>query len=312
MPAQLTLPVIPRDVFDHSILSTFSACPRKALYSYELNRSGNGDNPNTRFGSAYHRARYTYEKLYIQLTASGRSLDDEKVREGILTLGLAAALKDWTDPDTDDKFGYLDRKRLVESCELGFQQFLLEKSQGAYEVIAVEVPFTLKLPSGASFGGKIDRIDRWNGKLWVRDYKTTSRAKSRKNKSDPIRPQYPYEPLHSFSGYTWAAEKLSGQPIEGVLVDGLYNTKENGPELFNVISSRSELDIEDFIEWAEGEIASYKEAQQAQTWIKRTNSCNMYSGCFYREACLQSSWGRIEGWLEDHTVEYIWNFEEED
>lgn len=308
MKPPVSLPVVQREVFDHSILSTHCACPRKAFYSYVLDRSGNGNNPHTRFGTAYHKYRYYLEKQYL----AAPSLDSDKLHD-MHVAAAKYALNGWVNPPLDHKAAHLDAGRLYDSFNLGFDQFCHEKERGVINVIQVEVPFDLQLPSGKRYGGVIDRIEEENGLLWIRDYKTMSRAKARKSKGDPLVPMYPYKPHHQFTGYVWGGQILSGREIQGVKVDGLYNTEKQGPELLIDIQTRTQFDIDQFIDWAEEELKLWEEHYETMKWPMRTTACNNYGGCFYRGACSEKdSWWGIEGWLEDKTEHYHWNFQEGD
>jgi hypothetical protein len=40
----------------------------------------------------------------------------------------------------------------------------------------------------------------------------------------------------------------------------------------------------------------------------RTNSCDAYGGCYFRDACQKEYQPQVEAWLEFNTQESVWDF----
>lgn len=297
MPTEL--PTVKREGLDFSILSSYGRCPRLAFYNYVLCRAADVENYPISFGVAYHTFRETLDSLYQQwIIQDGEEFEDLVVQERIWTVAYAVASKDWQDPPIEHKKGYLDLSRLRETCRLSFLNWVEERQRNAIVVVASEVAFDLKLPSGRRFFGRIDRVQRWNNRLWIRDYKTVG------YRQDWSRA---YNPNHQFTGYTWAGEQLSGERIDGVIVDVVYNVKTKGPEFHPTLANRTADDIRQWLQWIEWEYDNWERSMETGNWPMRTNGCNDYGGCFFRDCCSQGNWAAIERWLEDRTVFSVWD-----
>ena len=293
----LTLPVHGRRGLDNSILSTHGRCPRLDLFNYHLCRSHRVRNYPIEYGVAYHAFRETLELLYIKwVVEDGQTLD--VAMPGLYTSAFAVATKTWEDPPLEHKKGYLDLGRLRKACEESFRTWVDEKKQGFYKIVGTETAFELPLPSGRLFTGRLDQILEWNGRLWIRDFKTVGRKDNWKLR---------YNPDHQFTGYVWAASQLSGRPIDGVIVDIVYNIKTKGPEFHPTLASRTQDDIDNWIEWVEYEYDNRERCIETGVWPMRTSSCNNYAGCYFRECCSLGSWRAMEEWLLERTIWSVWD-----
>lgn len=326
--SSLSLPILAREAIDNSIGSTINRCPRLAFYNYALNRSPVKRDYPISFGSAYHVFREELEKLY---RADSSKLDELR-RLTLFESAFAIATKGWEDPPVEHKKSYLDKTRLRETCLAVFEDsWVPEKENGYYKVISTEAPFQLELPevwrcsqwtkcdykwrtihdhSGRAcpkcgaplerrrFLGRIDQVIEWNGRLWMRDFKTTGRKVDFNKK---------YNPDHQFTGYTWAAQKLSGRAVDGAIIDIAYNTKTKGPEFYPTIASRSSGDIEHWLEWIHDTFDEWEARIRSGIWPMNTMACDMYGECTFRRACASGSWVAIEEELKAHTVHSVWD-----
>lgn len=296
---RMTLPVFDRSHLDNSILEQVGRCPRLAMYNYWYCRASRGtQNYPINFGVAYHDFRDTLEKLYGKWVVEEGALLDV-VKPILYTTALSKATSDWVDPPLEHRKGYLDLGRLRKSTDEAFDSWCREKQLGYYKIIASETPFSLPLPSGRQFAGRLDQILEWNGQLWIRDFKTVGRKEDWKEK---------FNPAHQFSGYVWAAEQLSGRRIAGVIVDVVYNIKTKGPEFHPTLANRSSSDIASWLEWVEFEYDNWERYIEKDVWPMRTSACGDYGGCFFRGACNSgSNWNSIERWLTDKTIYSVWD-----
>ncbi|GAH70638.1 unnamed protein product, partial [marine sediment metagenome] len=193
------------------------------------------------------------------------------------------------------------KSRLLSTCQGAFENWLHEKLEGIIRVIPpVEQSFDLQLPSGRRYGGRFDQIVDWNGKLWVRDFKTTSMMGAGFGKR--------FDPNNQLTGYVWAASQLSGRRVEGVMIEVVYNTKTRGPEYHPFLSTRTRNQVDEWVVGIEHELSVIDGYFQNEIFPKRTSSCNDFAGCFFRDACRKDSWYTRQLWLEESTIESVWDF----
>lgn len=282
-----------RESYDNSVIETHARCPRKAFYNYFLNRGHTGVSYPLLFGTAYHKYR---EVMLSNLIANDYEWDN-----AFALAGYEAALEIYhEDPPLEHKRAWQTQQRLAATMDLGTQHFLTELRLGARKTLMAEQPFTLSLPSGRLFGGRMDELLEWNGKLWIRDYKTTSRMGSTYGEA--------FDPNNQITGYVWAARQLSGRPVSGVIVQTVYNTKNNGPEIHEHLVTRSQGIIDQWVETIEAELDEIERHLESDTWPMRTLACTDFGGCMFREACQQDHWTAIEQWLQNHTIESVWDY----
>lgn len=146
------------------------------------------------------------------------------------------------DPDIDNagKFSYLTRLRLIESCKAAYEHVQAERNLGRIKVIAVEQPFNIEMPDGSFIGGRADQIVSWNGRLYGRDFKTTSKQQMFFERE--------LDPNDQAMRYIYGESKLHGQPVQGIIFEAILNTATTGPKIFSVISSRNKMQIDKWVE----------------------------------------------------------------
>lgn len=263
-------------VQDHSALSQAHRCKRKYFLRIVLGFVERVSPQYFGFGSCYHKFREILEKQYqgsapyeptdavgvklrLQDWVTVRNTEFFHLR--LFSVALQAARDLWKkkkmrDPPPDDKWSFLTEKRLIESCATAFKHWQREKVQGRVEVIAVEQNFVVPLPNGTKVAGKADQIVRWNGKLWGRDFKTSSKEQGAYFTRT-------LDPNDQFTRYTWAESELSGahfhadgkidgNPINGQIIEVLYNAKptkkeQKGPSIHTHLATRSATQLAAFV-----------------------------------------------------------------
>ena len=290
---KVQLPVVYPEAYDNSLISSHGRCPRMSFYKSWLGRAPTWKNYALKWGGAYHLFREALEGMYM---ARGEVVHPYDYAEAI-----SLALESWGDPPpVGHKRDWMTNERFIKTLELSYTRWEMEKRSGKRRVLMSEQPFTLELPSGKVFGGIIDQVVEWRGKLWIRDFKTTSRM------------GYSYaqgfDPSHQMSGYVHAAQRLSGRPVEGVIIETVYNNKSKGPEIYEHLSTRSEGNLEMWQASIESEIRNINRHEEEGFFPMRTEACNDYGGCFFREACQKEYWTSTESWLLDNTTEDRWDF----
>jgi len=264
------------------------------FYNYILNRASPGENYPIGFGVAYH----TYREVLEQALLTERRIDHEAA--------LAAALKDFDEPPEEHRYSYLNAGRLRLTCEVAFEIWKREKAAKRVVVLEAEQSFDLILPSGRRFGGRFDQVVEWNKKLWVRDFKTTSRKL--KNWSELFAVD------HQPTGYTWAANILSGRPIQGAIIELVHNTKTINANFDQAPITRSPGQITQWLSSLERELDDIErnvalvEDLGYLAFPQRSDSCKDFGGCFWLDACSKDGAYMIDRWIENETVYSEWDF----
>lgn len=330
---KIKLPIFPpSEVLDNSQLTEYARCPRRGLYRYGMRRAFGGKSWSIQFGLAYHKYRETVEVLMVE--------EESDLTNEIHVKGIGAATEGWEDPPVEHKFGYLNLNRLMKTLVKAKARIINEKRDGKIVVTRTEDSFDLELPflycedcgyttldlkstscsqcrvlketiklKRARVGGRVDQFITFvslNNARMIRDFKSTSR----------MGPTYSlkFDPNSQFQGYTWSGEELSGQEFDGALIETVYNTKNEGPEIF-----------QHYVQFSRGQQQSWLASVMIENqlirsmWARvdelgylafpqRTNACGDFGGCGYREACLASSGWEIEQWMENYTMYSHWDF----
>ena len=292
---KINLPIMHRQDFDHSMLETHDECPRKFAYKYVYNRATSGVSYPIVNGNIYH---YMMEGLNKHLVDNHGKVPDDETAQKIMAKGIE---KYWPgDPSPGHYYEWMTLVRVVKTLEAGFQFFKREQLVSRREVIRAEEPFLLYLPNKRTYGGRIDNILLWNRKLWMKDYKTTSKM----GKTYPDK----FDPANQFTGYIWASGELTGRRPAGAIIQSIYNTKNQGPQIVEHITQRSEGQINRFLESTMQKIEDIDRHYDKNTWPMNTNACQNWGGCPYRQACKKDSDEEIEEWLTNNTQFIVWDF----
>jgi hypothetical protein len=264
---------------DHSAMKEFKLCPRKYFYRIVLGRVNKIQERShiLDFGTAYHKFREILDRDHLEWT---QSVDPNKkpFDWGATFYKAMHAVKTSYKPDLtraskDDQVIY-SLERLMECCFVAFEYVKKEKNEGKFEVIAVEQPFNVNLPDDSSTGGRADCIVRWGGKLWDRDYKTTSKQAAWFMRG--------VDPNDQPTRYIYGISVLHGAPIGGAIFELMLNIKGKKPEIAPQIVTRSRYQLE---QWERDQmmdnrvLAMYREEDH---WPMHENNCNW---CDYQRVC---------------------------
>ncbi len=298
----LSYPIERAGVSDFSTMSTYQRCGLKGFMQYSINRSPCGVNFPIQFGVAYHKFREILEISYKK--APPENLGDREWQQKIYTVAWRIASLSFVDPPHDHKKAYLTTARLESACSQAFDIWLNEKASNRYEILFSEQSFDLELPSGRRFGGRFDQILEWNGNLWVRDFKTTSRMGKTYSQT--------FDPHNQMTGYVWAAQILSGRRVEGVIADVVYNTKNQGPTFHEFLATRNTGHIERWVQTVDFELGEIDRMHEEMCFPMRTGACHDFGGCYFRDCCKKTGWYMMEKWLASNTDESHWDFSNPD
>lgn len=273
-------------ILDHTAMITAKNCLRKYFYQIVLGRV-----PNEKFivftwGNSYHKFRETLERAYGFGDNKPKEWDGEKAMNAMLAatnVGLNFWKQHGKDQGPEDKFSWMTGARLMQSFKAAFKHWEIEKKRNAIEVIAIEQPFNVQLSDESHRSGRADQIVRWAGKLWGRDFKTTSK--------DSAFYQRQLDPNEQFTGYTFAESLLSGEPVSGQIIELLFNakptkTKENGPEIISLVANRTKYQLEmwekDHIFWN----SVISKAREEDHYPMSEVACSF---CPYHQVCKQGN-----------------------
>jgi hypothetical protein len=228
---------------------------------------------------------------------------------GDFKIAFAKAFVHLKTPTPDDKFAHLDVARFSQTCKLLYEFWQKEDSNPMVEIVGIEQPFNITLPDGQQIGGRFDLLFTRNGRLLVRDWKTTTKQAAWFIPS--------LNPNDQPTRYTYAASKLAGWSIEHPLkgkVDGvefvvIENQKPNKsnnhpPKLVTTLVSKSHHDL---IEWENDQMQTHKLMELCRTldvWPKHENNC---SWCDYASVCRQSAPGSMEWELKTNFLTDFWD-----
>lgn len=249
---------------DSTSMKILMECRRKYFYRIVLGRTVriNKNQVILDFGSAYHKFREILElKGYA-----------DAVRY-IMSVTLPI-------PPKGSKWEYLTDLRLIQSCEVAYHWWLNEKKSNRIEVIAVEQPFNVSIGDGIFISGRADQIVRWNGKLWGRDFKTTSKDKGRFAQE--------FNPNDQATRYIVGESLLHGQSVQGIIFEAMYNTKTVKPNMFVELASRVKYGLDNWDKEQKINNRMLKVLREEDTWPMDTfkNNCTF---CEYHQVCQKTS-----------------------
>lgn len=291
-------------ILDHTAMIAAKRCLRYYFYRIVLGRAPREDAPYFAWGSAYHKYREMLEKGYGINGDKPKLFDESKAQESYV-LAAQAGLDYWKkhgrDQELGSKFEFMTTERLLKSFMKAYDYWAREKKQGKIEVIAIEQTFNVELPDGSHRSGRADQIVRWNGKLWGRDFKTTSKDTAFYERS--------IDPNEQFTGYTYAEGKLCGEPIQGQIIELLFNGKPTksdpkGPEIVEKVASRTPYQL---AAW-EREHIFYKgiidKARETDIWPMQEVTCPF---CPFHSVCKQGSEAGMMYQLESQYTVKPWD-----
>lgn len=284
--------------YDHQVTGTFGECERMAYWQHILGRkSTSQDRTALNWGSTMHACADLWST----------TKDPAQVN---------AFIESSLDENNEDRYGRT-KGRMFEAF-LKYAQF---QASNPLEVLRTEQPTLLTCDSGdacpyfpeggcgLTYGGRIDKIIRWQGMVGPLDLKTTVM-----NDKDPVTE---YRPSHQFMGYVWVVAHLMKDHCWGIIVDRIVTNKSN------ILINRFPVSFtrDNIREWVQNEKAmhgrihylfeNYPEDETA--WIQNYARCANPWPCAYRDACLSSRDGDFRyKWLAQHTEEWRWDFRDPD
>lgn len=289
-------------ILDHTAVIQAKACLRKYFFNIVLGMNPRGPSAiYFSFGSAYHKFREVLELGFMDMKEPYNNTDPSRYAE-LFKTALTAAVAYYDEatggkpPELGSKFDFQTRERLMQSCMQAYRFWQKEKSLGKIQVLAVEQPFNVELANGESTSGRFDQIVRWNGKIWGRDWKTSSKEGMFYSRG--------LDPNDQFTRYTFAEQELAGQRVEGQIIEVLYNSKKKGPEITQYLSTRTQWQLDD---WKRDELfmrETISRARASDTWPKQEHSCGF---CQFHSVCKMGSEASQRAKLKAEFTQRAWN-----
>ena len=161
------------------------------------------------------------------------------------------------------------------------------------EVLESEVSHH-KVIDSVDYYGRIDKIIRWGGGIYVMEHKTTSKL------GFTFCQQFALD--HQVDGYDWLCKDKMGE-CAGVLIDAVLIAKTK----FNCmrdIATRTEDDRKEFEAELVDIAANIRWANENHSYPKNKKLCRYYGECPYRDLCLYHGDERI---VESRYKKSVWN-----
>jgi len=266
---------------DSTAVTTYMQCPRKYFYRMVLGYSADVQMPYFAFGSAYHLFREVLERAYMADPLESNWTDYILAALDAASKYCDKHLKPVDDPK--NKWAFMTKDRLIKSCVFAANHWKAEKKSGRITVLSIEQPFQIALPDGRIIAGRADQVINLSGKIWGRDFKTSSTQGNYYVNS--------LNPNDQFTRYTYAENKLVGwdesdindrPKVEGQMIEVLFNAKTVGPTLETYPAQRTRSEL---LMWLKEQEVWHKQMQinrDTDVWPMNTKSCTF---CEFRKVC---------------------------
>lgn len=272
------LPIVEPKIFDSTAVTLFKECPRKYMYRMKYGYAERTTYPYFAFGTAYHKFRETLEAGFREIFPDPHAITLQSDLDQFLQPAIIRAVEHWTvnamQAEIDTKWDFLTTERLLKSCTIAFIHWKKEKHSKRIIVLATEQSFLIELEDGTTTGGRADQIVRDNGRVWGRDFKTSSI-------SGPF-----YErtlvPNDQFTRYTHAESTLSGEQVQGQIVEVLFNSKKEGPKIIPLRTSRTKYEIDTWVREQKHWLSLMKISRESGIYPMNEKACRF---CKYHSIC---------------------------
>lgn len=295
-----TLPRFLPTTYDHTAFKYFKECHRKFFYRIVLGRTAKMSKYQTifDFGKIYHKFR---EVLELEHMAG-------KTNEQAFAVAMLEAFKlDFT--PGEGKYEFYNRALIVETCKAGYEHWLNEKKLGIIKVLAVEQPINVELGNGIFISGRADQIISWRGKIWGRDFKTTSKMQQYFDAT--------LDPNDQPTRYIFMESKLhfgdsaieNGKKVEGVIFEVVQNTKTTKPKIYNTPITKTTAQLQ---QWRKEQLFLHKLLDiciEEDIWAMHETNCTF---CDYHKVCKQPSFASMENMLKNDFLLSPWDHEKVD
>ncbi len=214
-------------LYDNTRLKDHRICPRFFYFRHRLHLTTEVAKPALAFGLGWHAAMdRVWDGVRSQL--ENKTIVENAMR-AFLHEWVKAGFPDW-DAMTDDDFKML-APRTPDTAYDMINHYLAHRRDSfleGIEVLDIERPFAVPLfpdDPDVFYVGRLDKVFRWNGRIWVGEHKTTSLYK----RDGGFRHAWieQFQLSSQVDGYIHAVKMIYGETAAGVMIDGaLVHRKE--------------------------------------------------------------------------------------
>lgn len=224
---------------DSTAMKIFKRCDRKYFYRIVLGRTpkNNYNQVVLDAGSIYHKFRELLEH-YWNLGKDPNECLSFAAKDA-LSLPFKPA------PDKS-KWIYVDHVLLMKAFKEAFFLWEKQKTQGAIKVVGSEMPWNVQMPDGTIIGGRNDQLWKWNGLLWICDFKFSSKNKEKYDKE--------VEPNDQATRYIYGATKLHGGDVQGIIFEVLHHEKNKESNKVEIFQSTTQRTSSQLKQWEKEQI----------------------------------------------------------
>jgi PD-(D/E)XK nuclease superfamily len=257
--------------WDATALAAFRECEKKYEYSILRGLRSKDESVHLTFGKFYTEALESY---YYRVTVGD---SHESALADVVLLTLVKSKEWYSDHPSKNRFC------LVRTIIFYLEEFEHDPAETVIlstGVPAVEVPFSFRLNDRIVLTGRLDRIVRLNGEVFISDHKTTGTSPG---------PHYfaQWSPNPQMSLYSIAGQIILGSPIAGVILN-VAHVGAGFSRFHRGMIYRSKEQNEEWLEDLEYWLDAATRAVQRKHWKMNDTSCHKYSGCQFRGLCSRA------------------------
>lgn len=257
---------------DNSKLETFCKCPRAYYFKAICKRESNTFRAGLEFGSIIHKC------LDIHYRGIGdiKALQTKTLEDFYVTARFA--------PDDYRNLNYATELINLYTTKYQYEPFTITSPAESNIEFGFSIPIG---PDGDLWSGRVDlSVTYPDDRLWTLDHKTSSIGGS----------TFFNEYLNNTPqpGYVWAAQKLTGRPHSGFIINAIFNRAPSKTgkgitferQMFNLEQDPTWAEV-----WEENTVQIIRQIKSAELngfYPQFRNSCmGRYGSCEYLEVCQQ-------------------------
>lgn len=150
------------------------------------------------------------------------------------------------------------------------------------------------------YGGIFDGLVEFSGSYYILEHKTASQMGKYFFSQ--------FKPNNQVSGYIWAAQQLSGQPVGGAIINAIGWYRKSPTKFERQIVTRSTYDITSWLSDVWHEAQEIRRHELYNQFPKRTQACTLYGKCEFHDLhCISNPHDQAK-LLEQDFVKSKWDF----
>ena len=269
-------------ILDYTTISDFLVCRRKFYWRHVRNLVPKVKSTALMFGGAWHKAMEAY-----WTEGDAIKVFTEEYGEVDVPLGDKRSLERGLKILAD----YMKRYPV--------DSFEILASEGSHGVEFERIIPDPQLPEEISvwYYGKMDKVIRWNGGVYVMEHKTTSQL------GYGFFSQFALN--HQVDGYIYLCKDKYGE-CNGVLVDAVLIAKVK-MNCMRDVATRTEEDGKEFEVELDCIVQNIRWAIEHESYPMNKSLCQYYGECAYRDLCLYHGDERV---IEGRYRESVWDAKE--